>query len=414
MRAPAHPPLLKSNDSAVGRSACGGQFPGVRCAAVAAAAILLAAGAPATRGEQTPPPAVPPYVIVRPDGTLQRNGRPWRGIGINYVDAFQRTLLRPGDTSCDQGFKTLAARGIPFARFMACGFWPADMRLYLEDRAAYFRALDAVVASAEKHGVGLVASLFWHVSTVPDMVGEPCSQWGNTSSRTHEFMRTYVADVVTRYRSRPGVWGWEFGNEYNLRTDLPNAASHRPPVSVRLGTPAARSERDDLTSDHVRTALAAFGREVRRHDPYRFITSGHATPRPSAWHQRAEGTWAADTPEQFAEVLLGDHPDPLTVISVRCYAGDIVRLALAAEVAARAGRMLFIGEFGAPGTGPQAEAEFRRTLEAVEKSGAPLAALWVFDYPAQSEWNVTATGPRSWQLKEVAEANSRLGTAACR
>ena len=32
---------------------------------------------------------------------------------------------------------------------MACGFWPVDWDLYLRDKKAYFKRLDAVVAAAE-------------------------------------------------------------------------------------------------------------------------------------------------------------------------------------------------------------------------------------------------------------------------
>jgi endo-1,4-beta-mannosidase len=39
-------------------------------------------------------------------------------------------------------------------------------------------------------------------------------------------MRAYVRDVVERYKDSPAVWGWEFGNEYNIPTDLPD---ERPP-----------------------------------------------------------------------------------------------------------------------------------------------------------------------------------------
>ncbi|MGB2819413.1 MAG: hypothetical protein WBF17_00425, partial [Phycisphaerae bacterium] len=213
----------------------------------------LAAAIDSFASAETPKPSARPGLSVRPDGVLIRDGRPFRGIGVNYFDAFYRTLKDPNDTSYDEGFRTLAAHGIPFARFMCCGFWPVENRLYLTDRERYFRLLDGVVKSAEKHGVGLVPSLFWHRGTVPDLVGEPCDQWGNPESKTHAFLRTYTREIVTRYRSSPAIWGWEFGNEYNLSADLPNAAKHRPPTPARLGTPATRTARDELTRDMVRT-----------------------------------------------------------------------------------------------------------------------------------------------------------------
>jgi hypothetical protein len=378
----------------------------VRSVAIAALAALAAwpGGCAAAEVKGTP------GLSVRADGTLLRDGGPWRGIGVNYFDLFYRTLKDPADTSYEAGLKALAERGIPFARFMCGGYWPSENRLYQEDKEAYFRRLDAVVKAAEKHGVGLVPSLFWHLATVPDLVGEPVSAWGDPKSRTHAFMRTYTREVVTRYRDSPAVWGWEFGNEYDLPADLPNAADHRPPVVPDLGTPASRSARDEVTHEMVRTAFAEFAKEVRRHDPARIIASGNAFPRATAWHQRAERSWKEDTPEQSAEMLLGDNPDPMNVLSVHWYQEPAARLEAAQATAARARKPLFVGEVGVPGA-PSAETRerFAAMIAAIERCGVPLAALWVYDYAGQdSEWNVTATNARAYQLEAVSEANRRM------
>ena len=62
-------------------------------------------------------------------------------------------------------------------------------------------------------------------------------------------MRTYIREVVSRYVNSPAIWGWEFGNEYNLPADLPNAADHRPPIvtsPVNTITVRAYDAKDDL------------------------------------------------------------------------------------------------------------------------------------------------------------------------
>ena len=354
---------------------------------------------------------------------LRKDGAPYRGIGVNYFDAFSRTLANPADTSYRQGFAELAKLKIPFARFMACGFWPKDWKLYLEDKEQYFKLMDGVVRAAEESGVGLIPSLFWHSQAVPDLVGEPRDQWGNPSSKTHAFMRQYVREVVTRYRNSPAIWGWEFGNEYNLDADLPNAAQHRPQVVPELGTPTSRSARDDLTHDAIVAAFAAFGEEVRKHDPHRIIVTGNSLPRPSAWHQWKEKRWKQDTEEQYAERLLLDNPDPVNVVCVHLYeptekrfgrevpAEDLLRLTKG--IAARTRKPLFVGEFGAWVQGPNGEeaakARFAQVLTAIEQSGVPLAALWVYDFRGQGQrWNVTPSNSRSYQLTAIAEANQRL------
>jgi hypothetical protein len=339
---------------------------------------------------------------------LLRNGVSYRGIGVNYFDAFARTLKNPQDTSYDAGFRVLAAHGIPFARFMCTGFWPAEMKLYLEDKAKYFELLDGVVRSAEKHGVGLIASLFWHMPTVPDLVGEPCDQWGNPDSKTCNFMRTYTREVVTRYVDSPAIWGWELGNEYNLVADLPNAKEHLPGIVPQLGTPSARSDRDILTHAMIRTAFHEFAREVRQHDLRRIIVTGNSIPRPSAWHQMHEGTWTKDSPEQFAEMLAGDNPDPVDTLSIHLYEPTRDSLAAAMQTAGKCSKPLFVGEFGAEGKGPETGQKFQTLLSLMEDRRVPLAALWVFDYHSQTGWNVTAGNDRDDQLKAISEANRRL------
>jgi len=362
------------------------------------------AGGPVT-GPQTP------GLSVR-DGMLLKDGVRCRAIGVNYFDAFARTLKDPNDTSYDAGLRVLAEHGIPFARFMCGGFWPTDMKLYLENKAGYFERLDGVVRAAEKHGIGLIPSLFWHLATVPDLVGETCDQWGNPASKTHAFMRTYTREVVTRYRNSPALWGWEFGNEYNLAADLPNAREHLPPIVPKRGTPSARSDRDILTHEMVRTALREFAREVRRHDRQRIIVTGNSIPRPSAWHQMHEGTWTKDSPEQFAQMLAGDNPDPAGTLSIHVYEEAADCLGQAMEVARKAGKPLFVGEFGVSGEGPGTRQQFESLLGRIEEAGVPLAALWVYDYRAQTEWTVRSDNSRSHQLTALAAANQRLRQAA--
>ena len=354
-------------------------------------------------------------VHVARDGKLLRGNKPIRAIGVNYYDCFVRTLEAPStnstqNTSYEAGFAILERYRIPFARISVTGFWPSEMALYKSDPNAYLRRLDGVMRSAEKHGIGIVPSLFWNLSTVPDIVGEPCNQWGNTNSQTHAFMRKYIRDIVGRYKDSPAIWGWEFGNEFNLAKDLPNASTQHPPVVPSLGTPATRSTADELTHDMVSIALAEFAREVRKLDPARFITSGNAIPRPSAWHMRKELSWTKDSPEEFNEILVAEHPAPIDVLSVHTYAEDIARIVPCAEAARKAHKPLFVGEFGVPGARtPEHERQFQDLLDTLRRERVPLSALWVFDFAWQGkDYSVTPDNERGWQLEAIQKANEAL------
>jgi hypothetical protein len=353
-------------------------------------------------------------LVLGEDGAVLRNGRPYAGIGVNYFNCFLRTLQSTGDTSYDHGFKVLAEHHIPFARFCATGFWPSDMRLYFADPKEYFRRFDGVIRAAEKHGVGLVPSLFWYMSTVPDIVGESCDQWGNPASKTHALMRRYVRDVVGRYKDSPAIWAWEFGNEYNLVADLPNAAEHRPRVVPNRGTAKERTARDELTYEAVTVALTAFAQEVRKYDPSRLISSGNSVLRRAAWHNRHDRTWKADTPEQAAEMLRLTTPDPVSLVSMHCYREDMERVPAVALAAAAARKPLFVGEFQvANADNKTSRAELEKFIDGLVQAHVPLAAIWVFDHTDQDQsHNITSGNARAWELGVLRQWNDKLAAGA--
>lgn len=339
-------------------------------------------------------------------GQLLLRGRPFRGIGVNYYDAFVRSLRDGPNRDVEPGFRDLAAHGIPFARFSAGGYWPVDWGLYQTNRTSHWARLDAVIRAAERTGLGLIPSLFWHHPTLSDLAGEPIDQWGQPSSATIAWMRAYTREVVTRFRTSPAIWAWEFGNEINLAADLPNADQHRPPTPPGLGTPAARSKRDELTHTAFRVALAEFAREVRRHDPHRLILSGNAFPRPTAWHQKNEHSWGRDSESQWSEMLRDDNPDPMRSVSGRLYThNDLALLPWAAREARDARKPLVVGELGVPGTlTAESLRRFHEWLDALETHQVPLAALWVFDFEGQRhDWNVSFVNDRAPLLQLIAE-----------
>ncbi len=364
-------------------------------------------------------------IVVGTNGAILKDGKAWRGIGINYFSAFNRLIENGDDTSSLAGLEVLAKHEIPFIRFAGCGFWPKEWDLYRTNKVEYFRRLDRFVAEAHKRNIGLIPSLFWYDGCIPDLVGESRNQWGNPHSKTIAFMRQYVNEVVGRYLHERAIWAWELGNEYSLGADLPNAAEHRPPVHPNLGTAASRSAADDLTQEMVVTACAEFAKAVRALDSKRPITTGHSLPRAAAEHLRREKKWTQDSPEEFERNLLEVTPSPCDLISVHLYPFDkerfnvketpyaqTVQFCMAA--ARREGKALFVGEFGAPDTpkdgGPEAaRKQIMEMIAAIESTGVPLAALWNFDLSSQeSSLNVTADNPRSWVLDELQRANERL------
>ena len=292
---------------------------------------------------------------VDENGVLLKDGSPYRGIGVNYFGAVGMRLNND-DTGYEQGFATLAAYDIPFARVNMGTFWPINWDLYLNNPGEWFERMDDVVQSAEEHGVGLIPSLFWMISTVPDIVGEPVKAWGDPDSETHAFMRQYTKEVVTRYKDSPAIWAWEFGNEYSLFADVTPVL----PVEPDLGTPEERTEDDHVSHDMIVTALTAFGEAVREHDPDRPITTGHSIPRWAAEHLRRGEGWLEDSREDFDQNIVDVTPDPLDLGQVHIYPGRLEDdrwgetvlnyedlLEASVEALAAVNKPVFLGEFGA-------------------------------------------------------------------
>jgi hypothetical protein len=362
------------------------------------AAALVAATAAAAQG-----------LSVSRSGVLIHDGKPFRGIGVNYFDAFYRAVKDGSCRSYEAGFRELGRRHIPFCRILCGGFWPSEQALYENDPKEFFARLDRVVESAKKNEVGLILSLFWTPSTVPDLVGEGAGAWGDAKSKTQAYMRRFVRDVVTRYLHSPAVWGWEFGNEYGLGADLPNASEHRPPVVPSLGTPPTRSERDEWHYFDLQVAYAACAKEIRKFDATRIIETGDSVLRESAWHNRADKSWKLDSPEQQMELLRAVNPDPVDVVSLHLYGNDATRLPLYEAWSKKVRKPLFVGEFGVEAKDPRGRPAFEKLVAAMEGMEQPFAALWVFDFSGQVDtWSVTPGGNRSYQLDEIEAANRRI------
>ncbi len=377
------------------------------------------------------PPSVTNVVVgdsilkVSVDGIFKRNNKPYQGIGVNYFNAFYRTILNQNDKSYYEGLKYLGDNKIPFIRFTANGFWPNELKLYQTNKARYFTLLDEFVETAEKYKVGLIPSLFWFYAAVPDLMGEHMNQWGNPNSKTIAFMRTYTADVVSRYKDSPAIWGWEFANEVNGHCDLlGQAINFLPTVSVIQGTPSTRTIEDAITTDIFQTALTEFAAVVRKHDTERAIFSGNGVPATQAYHRYKYKNWELDSSSDFTLVYDLQNPSCLGTLSVHHYSyhenkffsdfNPKANLSQFIQESMRSSRELkrplFLGEFGSSKElGDGEAAKFQEFLTAIIDNKVQLSALWVYDFTFQdADWNITQTNGRKYQLDAIIKANAQF------
>lgn len=365
------------------------------------------------------------------DGKLYKDGKIYRGIGMNYCDLFQSLLDHPDSTRTLDGLAFLGEKKIPFVRFWACGFWPSNWDLYFDDKEEWFKRLDMVVKTAEESQIGLIPSLFWRIQTYPDLMDEYQDQWGNPESKTHEFMRTYVKEVVTRYKDSPAIWGWEFANEMNLACDLPNGMEFLGKTIPHLKVNLEKHERNLITNEIAQVAWISFAQEVRKYDDYRFITTGNSIPRACAYHiaNKLDPIWGNDDREQAFEAFKWFAPDPTDVVSIHSYGnlpekmkyadvqGIEQNLALVKKFSEKINKPLFVGEFA--GLGPDLDdikSEFpkyqKMYLDAILNNQIDLAAYWVFDYTPDREIMglVRKDNQWAWIIDQIVEYNEKIET----
>ncbi|WDE97686.1 cellulase family glycosylhydrolase [Lentisphaera profundi] len=365
--------------------------------------------------------------------SFYKDGIPFKAMGINYFDAFQRKLGGEGkkvklkDYSYVEGFKTLNKYKIPFIRFCAGGFFPNEWDSYINNKTAYFKAFDQFIKDAEEHNIGLIPTLFWHFPTVPDIVKEPINQWGNPDSKTIAFMKQYTQELISRYKDSPAILAWEFGNEWIHEADLPQADLGRGWIVPHLGTAKTRTMKDKMYRKNIYVAYETFAEIAKKIDPTRPVFSGDSIPRPAAYHNRSEASWKIDSIEEWSKIFTLDN-SKMSALSAHLYYYDVneverdvgyikydpaEQLALMMDISRKVGKPLWIGEFGQNGTPKSLQEEKRQfdyLLNLIIKEDVPLSALWNFDYKHedQTAWNISEQNHRAYMLKAIQQANKRL------
>lgn len=365
-----------------------------------------------------------PLMAARPEpiqAQTERAAGP-RGFGVNCFDLFLGRLLNhAGVRSPGVRLHELADLGIPFVRFPVSVFWPDEWRHYTAGRNRYFDLLDEVVWAAEKHGVKLVPTLIWNVSSVSDLQGEPVSAWADDKSATALFADRFIADVVGRYRSSSAFVAWEFANELNTYADLPNGYKWWPKTDPSRGTPAQRTEADLVSSELISRVMARFAKSLKAIVPTALLSGGFDAPRIRAYNLSL-GRSSLDSSD---EVLANQRRlnEGLDLLSVHLYpSGDsrsdlmlrddsFRQLQILVGIGKLLSKEVFVGEFGVKMgfSKTREKSSYERLLHGMLDSGVRRGALWVFDYaPMSMEWSVTVSGDRSYQLQMLSKINMDL------
>ena len=306
----------------------------------------------------------------------------------------------------------LSTYNVKVVRFNCGGYASSFIGDYFANIDEYLRLLGEIAAYAETLEIGLILSFFWLYHAVPDYYDEPIRSWGTEGSQTVEFLRAYTTKIVGALKDYKSVFAWEFGNEFNLSCDLPNAAEHVPalPVGSKRGQ---RTEEDYLSATDVNFALQQFALTIRKiDDTGRMITSGNATMRPSQYNQLYYGTWQQDSVVDFKKITEMFAPEGVDTVSEHVYFTSQKTfgreltleeyLQYATANAKALNKAYFVGEWGG-GQDPDA-AYYERIGNAFIDAGVQVALLWNYNLKEDSvEYSFSADTDRGKMLLGIIE-----------
>lgn len=332
------------------------------------------------------------------NGRLRTEGRDLREFGVNTPDLLIAWLGGPNGSSprAPWSLTSPAARdtllgrlrdaGLRFIRFAPFGSRPLTFQsAFFDNRAAFLDAFDNLVASAERHDMALIPSLFFSQTQIPPIFGEPLPAFADPSSRSYETFAQVIDVIVPRYRNSHAIGYWELGNEFDIRIGMPI-----PDYSVdpAMGTPAHWTSADATPLDYCHKVTARFQQLVRAAD---------SAPAPGGDKPRAIASglqgwrWPLsrryDWPRHLDTLLYDDQTETQTIHPYdaqgwhnRDYVGLMLYLSQLRQDLAKRGKPLIVGEFGVPLSFRNADVSSAQRLgeviDQIDTSRAQLALIW--------------------------------------
>ena len=345
------------------------------------------------------------------DGVMWLGNEKLYEAGVNCYNLFNQCFADGYRADkAKQTLNVLADYNVKVVRFNCGGYASDFIDDYFANEGEYIRLLGEIAAYAESLKIGLIPSFFWLYHAVPDYYDEPIRSWGVEESQTVAFLRLYTTNIVRALKDYKSVFAWEFGNEFNLSCDLPNAAELVPALPVGSKR-ASRTPEDYLSASDVNFALKEFSKTILSlDDTGRMITSGNATLRPSQYNQWVQGTWQQDTVLEFKKITEQFTPDGIDTVCEHVYFtkqntfGKELTLAeylqYATANAKSLGKGYFVGEWGG---GSSADKDYYAQIgKTIVDAGVQLALLWNFNAVDGSvEYSFSADTERGQMLLSV-------------
>ncbi len=286
--------------------------------------------------------------IETPTGSSTRmtlGGKPLYVTGVNcynlFVQCHESNAM--ATTDMEQTVAVMAEKGVPIVRFSCSPFYARQMTYYVDQKAKYLANLEKLAELCDENHILLIPSVFWNTACIPEYCGEELKAWGDTKSKTYQFMVEYTKDIVNTLKGHKCLAAWEFGNEFNLAADIASA-----------GYP-------DIPAAAVGEAYKGFAETVSSLDTQgRMISTGNSVMRNAQWNLANNGSWNNDTFKQYVSITEVMTPNPMDGMSEHIYEDARVfadlgelnktqQIIRAKEAAASLRKGYYVGEFTGPG-----------------------------------------------------------------
>ncbi len=376
--------------------------------------------------------AVPDGFLVKKRDKLYMNGKEYRAIGVNMPNLSQsymgtwhhnKQIYKTNEKAkraMVNGVKAAANSGFKFIRFFASPGYAYDIDLlYMKDRELYWQKMDEVFNLCRENNIRLVPCLnvAGAACNFHEYYFEPRQAVLNPKSKTYKAVHDYMREFVTRYKDDPVVLMWELQNEAMMKADLDREGKKRNKDYTinrdkKKLPPYVRE--DSLTFDMLVKLYKDHTNFIKSIDKNHLVTSGDVGVRPDCSTLRktfpnCPKKRKKDSFEEQVKNNLLSQPKPLDVYSYHFYGsmaaekyndktcrngiyhGTIDRMMELCRRSMKAGSPVFIGEFEEAWNRIKDDPTQKWTqqlIDASEKSGVSLMALWVWHFPWQPKMTV--------------------------
>lgn len=348
-------------------------------------------------------------------------GEARHGIGLNKFDLFLQYLGQASGGDGSLAYRVVTREmarkaivdaknlGVNYLRVSVMGYFPiayadkGNLDLWRSDEPAYWKLMDQMVADLDAAGIQLIPVFVWNEVQLPALAQETVTDLiTNKDSKSYKLLTTYTTQFISRYKNKPTVLFYELTNELNLGADLDNVMRCKKKFVSKRCEPIA-----NYSTAQMIEFTSRFSSLIRNLDSSRLISSGFSVPRPTAEGLRGKPEWVtgdagrpADDASSFEKNLLEIHKN-IDIVSVHLYPlpgkprfgeEEFILLQRLKKITDKAGKKLFVGEFGGPNSAEIGNDSFMdKIIAKIEELAVPYSAPWGWQFYQKATYSTRDT-----------------------